>query len=800
MDETLLQDRGFAGTIDSVPHSRPRRDAAIEGGVQSAVPHDSASLHTTGEAIYVDDIPELPGTLHVYIAMSERAHARILSLDVSEVRRAPGIACVLVAGDIPGENDASPVFHDDPVFAEGLVEYAGQSIFAVAADTIGAARAAAALARVEYDDLPALISVEDALAAGSDIPSLPLHEMRLGDVEAALDAAPHRLSGTLKVGGQDHFYLEGQVAYAIPGEGGDMLVYSSTQHPSEVQHNVAKVLGLPDNAVTVEVRRMGGGFGGKESQPALMAAIAALAARKTGRPAKVRLDRDDDMVLTGKRHDFRIDYEVGFDERGLIRGVRFNQAARCGYSADLSGAIADRAMFHADNAYALNNAFIRSRRLKTNTVSNTAFRGFGGPQGIAGIERVIDAIAFTLGLDPLDVRRANFYPADGGGTTPYHMEVTDCVIAEIVDELEASSDYRERRAAARAFNARNPVLKKGIALTPVKFGISFTTTHLNQAGALVHVYKDGSVHLNHGGTEMGQGLFVKVAQIVAEEFQIDLENVKVTATTTGKVPNTSATAASSGSDLNGMAAKHAAETIKERLVAFAAKKYKVREAQISFLPNRVRIGSEEMTFAELVAEAYLARVSLSATGFYATPGIHYDREKAQGTPFYYFAYGAAVSEVVVDTLIGENRLLRVDILHDAGRSLNPAVDMGQIEGGFIQGLGWLTTEELWWDEKGRLKTHAPSTYKIPTANDRPDDMRIRIWEKGVNRAPTIYRSKAVGEPPLMLALSAFSALTDAVAAAADYRAFPHLDAPATPERILMAIEEVRRRAASEAKA
>jgi len=799
MDETLLQDRGAAGTITSVPHAPPRHPEAIRGGVGRPVPHDSAALHVAGRAAYVDDIPELPGTLHIYVAMSLRAHARIASLDVSAVRAAPGVRCVLTAADVPGINDASPVFGDDPIFAENLVEYVGQSLFAVAAETEEGARAASLLARVEYEDLPALLTVEDSLAADADL--LPTYEMRLGDVDAALAAAPHRLAGTLHVGGQDHFYLEGQVAYAIPGEGGDMLVHSSTQHPSEVQHNVAKALGLADHAVTVEVRRMGGGFGGKESQPALIAAIAALVAAKTSRPAKLRLDRDDDMVLTGKRHDFRIDYGVGFDAEGRIGGARFEHAARCGYSADLSGAICDRAMFHADNAYALGSAHIRSRRMKTHTVSNTAFRGFGGPQGMAGMERVIDRIAFALGRDPLDIRRANFYPAEGGGITPYGMEVTDSVIAEIVDELERTSNYRARRAAIRRFNAESPVLKKGIALTPVKFGISFTTTHLNQGGALVHVYKDGSVHLNHGGTEMGQGLFQKVAQVVADEFQIDLDRVKITATTTGKVPNTSATAASSGSDLNGMAARNAAGIIKARLAAFAAAKYKVPEEQVVFLPNRVRVGNGEMRFADLVAEAYLGRVSLSATGFYATPEIHYDREKARGRPFYYFAYGAAVSEVAIDTLTGENRVLRVDILHDVGHSLNPALDLGQIEGGFIQGLGWLTTEELWWDEAGRLRTHAPSTYKIPTANDRPDDMRIAIWAGGENRSATIYRSKAVGEPPLMLALSAFSALTDAVAAAGDYRAFPELDAPATPERVLAAVEGVRaaaglRRAAS----
>ena len=764
----------------------------ISGGVRQALPHDSAVKHVSGAAAYVDDIPELPGTMQVLVGMSERAHARIAALDLDAVRAAPGIVAVLSAADIPGINDASPVAGDDPVFAESVVEYAGQSVFAIVAETIAEARAALKLARVTYDDEPAILTINAALDADADL--LPSHTMTLGDADAALAAAGHRLAGRIAVGGQDHFYLEGQVAYAVPGEDRDMIVHSSTQHPSEVQHVVAKVLGLADNAVTVEVRRMGGAFGGKESQPALIAAIAALAAAKTGRPAKLRLDRDGDMILTGKRHDVRIDYDVGFDDIGRIAGVRFDQAVRCGYSADLSAAIADRAMFHADNSYQLNNADIASRRMKTHTVSNTAFRGFGGPQGMIGIERVIDEIAFALGMDPLDVRKANFYPADGSGVTPYHMAVTDSVIGEIVDELETSSDYRARRQAVRAFNADHRILKKGIALTPVKFGISFTTAHLNQAGALVHVYKDGSVHLNHGGTEMGQGLFVKVAQIVAEEFQIDIAHVKITATTTGKVPNTSATAASSGSDMNGMAARNAARTIKDRLIAFAADSYKVPAEQVVFLANRVRIGNEEIGFSELVGQAYLGRVSLSATGFYATPGIHYDRETARGRPFFYFAYGAAVSEVVIDTLTGENRVLRVDILHDVGKSLNPAVDMGQIEGGFIQGMGWLTTEELCWDDAGRLQTHAPSTYKIPTANDRPDDMRMAIWEKGENPSQTIYRSKAVGEPPLMLAISVFSALTDAVAAAGDYKVFPALDAPATPERILMAVEDVRARA------
>jgi xanthine dehydrogenase large subunit len=794
--ESRVQDRGMAGTVspEALAETAPPAQAAITGGVAVALAHDSAAKHVSGTARYIDDDPELPGTLQVYIAMSTRAHARITGMDLAAVRTAEGVVAVLSAGDIPGINDYSPVFGDDPIFAEDTAEYVGQSIFAVAAETLGTARAVAKLAVIGYEDRPAAISIDAAekLAdeAGTDL--LPPHEMRLGDVEAALAAAPRRLAGTLDLGGQDHFYLEGQIAVAIPGEDGDMLVRSSTQHPSEVQHNVAKALGLADHAVTVEVRRMGGGFGGKESQPALFAAVAALVAQKTGRPAKCRLDRDDDMEMTGKRHEARIRYDIGYAEDGKIAAADLGHLIRCGYSKDLSGAIADRAMFHADNAYALPAARIHSRRLKTHTVSNTAFRGFGGPQGMVGIERALDRIAFDLSMDPLDVRKRNFYPADGAALTPYHMAVTDSVIGEIVDELEASSDYRARREAVKAFNAANPVLKKGLALTPVKFGISFTTSHLNQAGALVHVYKDGSVHLNHGGTEMGQGLFTKVAQVVAEEFQIDVGQVKITATTTGKVPNTSATAASSGSDLNGMAAQAAARTIKDRLIAYAAGQYDVPAESIVFLPNRVRIGTQEKRFSDLVAEAYLARVSLSSTGFYATPGIAYDRESATGTPFYYFAYGAACSEVVIDTLTGENRLLRADILHDVGKSLNPALDLGQIEGGFVQGMGWLTTEELWWDKAGRLRTHAPSTYKIPTANDRPDDFRVSLWAKGENRAETIYRSKAVGEPPFMLAISVFSALTDAVCAAGEGRAFPDLDAPATPERILAAVDAVRR--------
>jgi xanthine dehydrogenase large subunit len=754
-------------------------------GAHAAVAHDSAERHVTGGALYIDDLAEPVGLTHVHVGQSERAHARIAALDLSAVRAAPGVVAVLTAADVPGRNDISPTMGDEPVFPEGEVSYLGQPLFAVVAESLPKARAAAALARVTYEDLPALLTIAEARAADSVIE--PAQTLRTGDAEAAIAAAAHRLSGALAVGGQDHFYLEGQVALALPGEGGDMHVWSSTQHPSEVQHIVARVLGRSDNAVTVEVRRMGGGFGGKETQPAHYAAIAALAAARTGRPAKLRLDRDDDMVMTGKRHDFEIGWEVGFDGAGRLAGAAFEFASRCGHSADLSLPVNDRAMFHADNAYYLPAADIVSHRLRTHTVSNTAFRGFGGPQGMMGIERAMDAVALSLGKDPLDVRLANLYGV-AGDVTPYGQTVEGSVARELMEELAESCAYRARRAEIRAWNETSRWLKRGIALTPVKFGISFTATHFNQAGALIHVYTDGSVHLNHGGTEMGQGLMVKVAQVVAEELQVPLSSIKVSSTRTDKVPNTSATAASAGSDLNGMAALAAARTIKERLSAFALAEY---GAEPVFTPEGVRIGEAVLAFAELAHRAYMARIPLSATGYYKTPKIAYDRASKRGRPFYYFAYGAACSEVVIDTLTGENRVTRVDILHDAGRSLNPAIDLGQIEGGFIQGMGWLTTEELVFDADGRLTTHAPSTYKIPAAGDRPPVFNIEIWKRGENREETIHRSKAVGEPPLMLAISVFSALTDAVASVGGYQLMPGLDAPATPERVLAACEAVK---------
>ncbi len=764
----------------------------IGGDVNAPVAHDSAEKHVSGSAYYIDDLPEYPNQLHIYIAMSTVARGKIARLDLDRVRTAPGVAAVLTADDIPGVNDYSPIAGDDPVFAEGEVFYAGQPVFAVAAETLAQARDAATLAQIEYEEAQPSVTIAEARKADSHVDRAS--PMRLGDAEAALKTAPVRIKGERRIGGQDHFYLEGQAAFAVPKEDGDVHVYSSTQNPTEGQHVIARVLGAPQNAVTVELRRMGGGFGGKETQPSLFAAIAALAAVKTGRPAKVTLDRDDDMIMTGKRHDFEVAYEVGFTNDGMLEGASFNLESRCGYSADLSGAINDRAMFHSDNAYFLKNAEIHSYRYRTDTVSNTAFRGFGGPQGMIAIECAIDEAAFALGMDPLDIRLQNIYAAPDRDMTPYGQKVEDSIAREIMEKLAEKSGYRARRKEVHDFNKTSTILKKGIALTPVKFGISFTTTHLNQAGALVHVYTDGSIFLNHGGTEMGQGLMTKVAQVVAHEFQVDLDRIKISATTTDKVPNTSATAASSGSDINGMAARAAAITIKKRLISFASEAYGCSPASVIFRNNKIYAGGECISFADLAKAAYFARVSLSSTGYYRTPKIHYDKQKQKGRPFFYFAYGAAVSEVVIDTLTGENRVLRVDILHDVGRPLNPAIDYGQIEGGFIQGLGWLTTEELVYDEKGVLKTHAPSTYKIPAASDRPEIMNIEIWD-GENREDTIHKSKAVGEPPLMLAISAFSALGHAVTAAAENMACAQLNAPATPEEILRAIGDARARAA-----
>ncbi len=792
--------------------------------VAKPLPHDAANLHVTGTARYVDDIPTPSGTLHLAFGTSPIAKGTITGMNLDKVRQSPGVRAVLTAQDLPFANDVSPSAHDEPLLATGTVHYCGQPVFLIIADSHLNARRAARLGDISYHEDTPVLTIDAALAANSRFEDGPRIWTK-GDVDHALSQAPHLARGTIDMGGQEHFYLEGQAALALPQEGGDMLVHSSTQHPTEIQHKVAEALGLPMHAVRCEIRRMGGGFGGKESQGNALAVACAVAARLTGQPCKMRYDRDDDMMITGKRHDFRISYVAGFDDTGKLTGIEFTQTTRCGWALDLSMPVADRAMLHADNAYHLPAARITSHRLKTNTQSATAFRGFGGPQGVLGIERVMDHIAQILGVDPVAVRQRNYYAGMGTGglsapratrppedisaqkkqsgagqdrkvdldppapqQTPYGMPVTDFILHELTDALLTSCAYHDRRAAIADWNARNPILKKGIAFSPVKFGISFTLSHLNQAGALVHVYQDGSVHMNHGGTEMGQGLFQKVAQVAAARFGIDVSGIKITATDTAKVPNTSATAASSGSDLNGMAVANACDTIRDRIAACLAELHQTTPPEVRFADGQVRIGVTSMSFAQAAMIAYQNRISLSATGFYKTPGLSWDRIAGTGTPFYYFAQGAAVTEVVIDTLTGENRILRTDILHDAGTSLNPALDIGQIEGGYVQGAGWLTTEELVWDSKGRLRTHAPSTYKIPACSDRPDIFNVALWD-APNPAQTIYRSKAVGEPPFMLGISAFLALSDAVRACGP--GYADLQAPATAEQVLAAVQRVR---------
>ena len=754
-------------------------------------PHESALLHVLGEATYTDDIPELQGTLHAALGLSQKAHANIKSIDFIAVKSSPGVVAVYTAKDIPGTNDCGPIIHDDPILADGKVEYVGQPIFIVVADTHDNARRAARKAVVDYEELLAILTPQEAKKAQSFV--VPPMHLKRGEFKRAFDEAPHKLKGELYVGGQEQFYLEGQISYAVPKENNGMHIWCSTQHPSEMQHVVAHALGRHSHHVTVECRRMGGGFGGKESQSALWAACAAVSAHHQKRPVKLRADRDDDMLVTGKRHCFHYEYEIGYDDDGRIQAAKVEMVSRAGFSADLSGPVATRAVCHFDNTYYLSDVEIAAMCSKTNTQSNTAFRGFGGPQGAIAIEYVIDEIARNLGKDPLDVRKLNFYgrnDEEGRNVTPYGQRVVDNVIHDLVAELEASSEYRRRREEVRAFNAKSPVLKKGIAFTPVKFGISFNVTHLNQAGALVHVYVDGSVLVNHGGTEMGQGVNTKVAQVVAHELGIDLSHVRVTATDTSKVANTSATAASTGADLNGMAAQDAARQIRARLAEFAAKEWSCDASEVVFAADHISGGGQTVRFVHLIQKAYLARIQLWSDGFYATPSLHWNAQTMTGNPFYYFAYGAAVSEVVVDTLTGEWKLLRVDVLYDAGNSLNPAIDIGQIEGGFVQGMGWLTTEELWWNKAGKLMTHAPSTYKIPAVSDCPDEFHVKLF-KNRNAMETVHRSKAVGEPPLLLSFSVFFAIRDAIAATGNYKFNPPLNAPATSEAILNAIEAVQ---------
>ncbi|MHA6638204.1 xanthine dehydrogenase molybdopterin binding subunit [Stutzerimonas frequens] len=759
-------------------------------GVGRSVKHDSAPKHVSGEAVYVDDRLEFPNQLHVYARMSERAHARIVRIDTAPCYQIPGVAIAITAKDVPGQLDIGAVMPGDPLLADGKVEFIGQPVIAVAADSLETARQAAMAAIIEYEDLEPVLDVVEALHKKHFV--LDSHTHKRGDSATALASAPRRLQGSLHIGGQEHFYLETQVSSVMPTEDGGMIVYTSTQNPTEVQKLVAEVLGVPMNKIVIDMRRMGGGFGGKETQAAGPACLCAVIAHLTGRPTKMRLPRMEDMTMTGKRHPFYVEYDVGFDDDGLLHGIEIDLAGNCGYSPDLSGSIVDRAMFHSDNAYYLGDATINGHRCKTNLASNTAYRGFGGPQGMVAIEEIMDAVARELGKDPLEVRKRNYYGKTERNVTHYYQTVEHNMLEEMTAELEASSDYAKRREAIRAFNAASPILKKGLALTPVKFGISFTASFLNQAGALVHVYTDGSIHLNHGGTEMGQGLNTKVAQVVAEVFQVDIERIQITATNTDKVPNTSPTAASSGADLNGKAAQNAAQTIKQRLVEFAARKWQIFEEDVEFKNGQVRLRDHYISFEELIQQAYFGQVSLSSTGFYRTPKIYYDRSQARGRPFYYFAYGAACSEVIVDTLTGEYKMLRSDILHDVGASLNPAIDIGQVEGGFVQGLGWLTMEELVWNDKGKLMTNGPASYKIPAVADMPLDLRVKLVENRKNPEDTVFHSKAVGEPPFMLGISVWCAIKDAVASLADYRAQPQIDAPATPERVLWGVEQMRR--------
>ena len=763
----------------------------ISGAAHSNHIHESATKHVTGKAKYCDDITEPVGTLHAYLGVSDVAHATIKSMDLTAVKSMPGVIGTITTLDIPGMNDISPTGqNDEPVFPVDTVQFYGQPLFAVIAKTRKIARHAAKLAVIDYDILPHALSISSAQNVGYPHVTAPL-KLERGNVDKIKSKGSNQIKGEIAIGGQDHMYLEGQIAFAVPGEDDDLIIHCSTQHPSEAQHMVAQVMGIPNSAVTVNVRRMGGGFGGKESQMNLFCVVAAIAAKKWNCAVKLRPDRDQDMTSTGKRHDFVINYDVTFDNDGLIKTVDSIFSARCGYSSDLSGPVTDRALFHADNAYYYPNVRLSSRPMKTNTVSNTAFRGFGGPQGVLAAERIIEEISFISGQDPLDVRKLNLYGETDRNITPYHQEIKDNILPKLINELEKNANYRERRNDIKSFNESSKILKKGIALTPVKFGISFTATWYNQAGALIHIYNDGSIHLNHGGTEMGQGLNTKIAQIVAEAFQVDFDRIKITKTTTEKVPNTSATAASSGTDLNGMAALNAADQIKNRLIKFAASHWNVKEIDIKFISNMVHVGKEAFRFNEFIKMAYMERVQLSAAGFYKTPDIHWDRAAGKGKPFYYYAYGAACSEVSIDTLTGEYRVDQTDILHDVGCSLNPVLDKGQIEGAFIQGMGWLTSEELWWDDNGKLQTHAPSTYKIPLASDKPSIFNVELADWSENRELTIKRSKAVGEPPFMLGISVLEALSMAISSINNYKVCPKLDTPATPERVLMAVEKMQ---------
>jgi xanthine dehydrogenase large subunit len=762
-------------------------------GVHTAQLHDSAVKHVSGAAIFIDDMPEPPETLHAAFVLSAVPHGRVRGIDVSRAAKAPGVAAVITAKDIPGKNDIAPIASGEPLFADELVEFCGQPIAAIAAKSRDEALEAAKLVAVDLEPLEPILTIEQALERRSFLVE-PLR-MERGTVDQALREASHRIKGQLCVGGQEHFYLEGQVALAVPGEDDLLTIYASTQHPTETQHICARLLGVEYNRITTVVRRLGGGFGGKESNASWIAGTAALLAWKTGRPVKLRLSREADITATGKRHGFLIDYEVGFDDDGRVIALDASLAANGGHTIDHTVSVVTRALCHVDNCYWIPHFRALGYCCKTNTVSNTAFRGYGGPQGVVLMEDAIEAIACKLGKSAEDIRVLNFYGAAGRDETPYGQRVEDNLIERCVTQIMRDSDWARRRSDVDDFNRSSPVIKRGLGVFPVKFGISFNAVFLNQAGALVHVYSDGSIRLNHGGTEMGQGLFVKVAQVVAEVFQVDIDRIALAATSTGEVPNTSPTAASTGSDLNGWAAYQAANAIKERMIAFAAERFGASPGEIEFKDNHVHIGSSGsnrvLEFGELAKLCWLGRVSLSATGFYKTPEIQWDQAAMKGKPFFYYSYGAAVAEVAVDTLTGESRVLRADLVQDCGNSLNPAIDLGQIEGAFVQGMGWLMTEELWWDGEGRLRTTGPSTYKIPGSRDVPPIFNAHILENAPARAATIFRSKGVGEPPLLLATAIWTALKDAISSAAGANVKVVLNAPATPERVLMALQRAK---------
>lgn len=780
----------------NAPSTLAELSAVSAPALGAEMPHESARLHVTGEAAFTDDIPELRGTLYAAIIKSPVAHGELIGdgIDRAAILSQHGVVAVYTAKDIPGENNCGPIIHDDPFLAAGKVEFIGQAVAVVVARDMLYAREVAQKAQVLVKELPALITIEQALEAQSFV--IPTKTVTRGDAAAAIASAPHRLNGSTRTGQQEQFYLEGHITYAVPREDGQLTLYVSSQHPEGNQREAAAALNLSTKDVEVICRRMGGGFGGKEGNASIFSQSAALAAFKLKRPVKLRVNRDDDMTITGKRHDFRIDYDVGFDNEGRILGLDVMLASRCGYSIDYSGPVNDRAMLHIDNCYFIPNLQMVSHRCKTHTQSSTAFRGFGGPQGMFGIETVIDAIARKLGKDPLDVRRLNLYadPARSGVagsmTTHYEQTIEDFVADRIIDELAHESGYRQRREAVNRFNARSRTRKRGLALTPLKFGISFTATMLNQGGALVNVFNDGSISVNHGGTEMGQGLNTKMAQVAADGLGVPVSWVRVTATDTQKVPNASATAASSGADINGAAINNACDQLRARLAPVAAAKLGCKPEEVVFAGGRATGGGQSIAWKDLAKQAWLDRVGLSVAGFYRTPEIGYDNIALKGRAFYYYCYGAAVSEVEIDTLTGEWWLKAVDIVHDVGRSINPAIDRGQVEGAYIQGMGWLTMEECLWDKKGKLLTHGPSTYKIPVASDVPEHFKVRLFDNQ-NIKPTPYRSKATGEPPLMLALSAFFALKDAVSAVSEHRVAVEMDAPATPERILLACERVR---------